>query len=61
VAGGLYDEIADCAHLAGRSAETIDPDPGHRAAYDDAYHAYRRLFDSLRPMYGRGGAGRSRQ
>ena len=30
---------------------TVEPDPAARAAYDDAYGAYRRLFNSLRPMF----------
>ena len=51
VAGGIVDDLAACADLVGAVAETIDPNPAHRAAYDDAYGAYRRLFDSLEPMF----------
>ena len=51
VAGGVHDDLAECARLVGAVAETIEPDPALRAAYDDAHGAYRRLFDSLRPMF----------
>jgi len=51
VAGGVQGALADCAGLVSARGETITPDAGRRAAYDDAHGAYRRLFDSLRPMY----------
>ena len=51
VAGGVQEDLAACAELIGVVAETIDPDPAHRAAYDDAHGAYRRLFTSLGPMF----------
>ena len=51
VAGGMRDDLAACADLVGAVAKTIDPNPAHRAAYDQAYGAYRRLFNSLRPMF----------
>jgi xylulokinase len=28
-----------------------EPDPGRRAAYDEAYGQYRRLYDALKPMF----------
>jgi xylulokinase len=51
VAAGLQDDLVGCAGLVGAIAETIEPDPARRAAYDDAYGAHHRLFDSLRPMF----------
>ena len=51
VAGGILPDIASCAELVGAVAETIEPDPAARPAYDAAYGAYRKLFDSLRPMF----------
>ena len=51
VAGGLQPDIATCADLVGAIAETIVPDPTTRAAYDDAYLAYHKLFDCLCPLF----------
>ncbi len=51
VAGGLQPDIASCARLVGAVAETLEPDRAARPAYDAAYGAYRKLFDSLRPMF----------
>ncbi|MHA1600729.1 MAG: xylulokinase [Alphaproteobacteria bacterium] len=51
VAGGLHDNLLECAALVGEIAVTVPPDPVRRAAYDEAYGTYRRLFDSLRPMF----------
>ena len=51
VAGGLHANLTDCARLVGQIAETVAPDPARRAAYDSAHGAYRRLFESLRPMF----------
>ena len=55
VAGGLHGDLVGCAALVGAIAETVAPDPARRAAYDDAYGTYHRLFDSLRPMFAGGG------
>ena len=51
VAGGLQPDVAHCAGLVGAIAERIEPDGAVRAAYDEAYDTYRRLFESLRPMF----------
>ena len=51
VAAGLHDDLLDCAASVGTIAETVEPDPARKGAYDDAYGAYRRLFDSLGPMF----------
>ena len=51
VAEGLHGDLVECAGLVGEIAETVTPDPARRAAYDEAYGAYHRLFDSLRPLF----------
>ncbi len=51
VAGGLQPDLASCAGLLGGKSEIIEPDPANRAAYDDAYHGYHRLFESLYPLF----------
>jgi xylulokinase len=51
VAGGIHTDIPSCVTLVGGDVETVEPDAAARAAYDDAHGAYRRLFDSLRPMF----------
>jgi xylulokinase len=51
VAGGIQPDIPSCAAWVGGDFETVEPDPAARAAYEDAYGAYTRLFDSLRPMF----------
>ena len=51
VAEGLHGDLVECAGLVGEIAETVTPDPARREAYDEAYGAYHRLFDSLRPLF----------
>ncbi len=51
VAGGLQADLLGCAKLVGEVAERLDPQTAARPAYDEAHGAYRRLFDSLRPMF----------
>jgi xylulokinase len=51
VAGGLQPDLASCAGLLGGKSEIIEPEPATRAAYDDAYHSYHRLFESLCPLF----------
>jgi xylulokinase len=51
VAGGLHSDLVECAGLVGEIGGTVTPDPDRRAAYDEAYGAYHRLFDSLRPLF----------
>ena len=52
VAAGLQPDLAACASLVGGNMTVVEPRTGARPAYDEAYRAYRRLFHSLRPMYG---------
>ena len=51
VAGGAHGDIPTAAAGLARSASTVAPDPGNAPVYDRAYGAYRRLFDSLKPMF----------
>lgn len=52
VAAGVHADLASCAGLVGARLAVVEPDDTRRAVYDDAYAAYRRLFDGLRPMFG---------
>jgi xylulokinase len=51
VASGAFPTLTDAAALIGGGGVAIAPDPSHTAAYDSAYAAYRRLFDTLEPMF----------
>jgi xylulokinase len=51
VASGAIADLATAAAAAEGGGATFLPDPNRRAACDDAYRAYRRLFDSLEPMF----------
>jgi xylulokinase len=51
VASGAIADLADAASLVGGGGESFAPDPGRVAIYDGAYAAYRRLFDSLEPIF----------
>jgi ribulose kinase len=50
VAGGSIADLTEAAELVGGGGTTLDPDRDRTAAYDDAYAAYRRLFDALEPL-----------
>ncbi len=52
VAAGLQPSLLAAAQRVAGEVETLEPDPAIKAAYDDAYGAYRKLFESLRPMFG---------
>jgi xylulokinase len=51
VAAGLQPSLQAAARLVAGEASTIEPNPSEKTAYDDAYGAYRKLFESLRPMF----------
>jgi xylulokinase len=55
VASGLHAVVADAvkAFVAFRPEEH-EPDPGARAAYDEAYRRYRDLYFALKPLFGSG-------
>jgi xylulokinase len=54
VAAGLQPDLLEAARRAATEATIIEPDAARKSAYDDAYGAYRKLFDSLRPIFDRG-------
>lgn len=56
VAGGLAPSLAAIGCAAGSTAATLAPDPRGEAALAPAYRRYRRLFESLRPMFAAGAA-----
>jgi xylulokinase len=51
VAVGAYADVAAAASRVGAVAEVMEPNPARRGAYDEAYGRYRRLFESLKPMF----------
>jgi len=51
VAAGLQPDLLTAANLVSGDCKTVDPDPALKQEYADAYGAYRRLFESLRPMF----------
>jgi xylulokinase len=51
VASGIQTDINTCAALVEDHSDPIEPAALNRQAYDNAYGAYRRLFDCLRPMF----------
>jgi len=51
VAVGLFPDLASACSAMVATRERYEPDPATRAAYDDAYDRYIRLFDALRPMF----------
>ncbi len=51
VAAGAFTNLGEAAALVGREGVTLDPDRDRNAAYDEAYAAYRRLFDTLEPLF----------
>jgi len=57
VAVGVYPDLAAAAAAFVAPGARFEPDPATRAAYDDAYDRYVRLFDALRPEFERPAAG----
>ena len=43
--------LDDAANRIAAPSAAILPDAAKRGAYDDAYGRYRRLFESLKPMF----------
>jgi xylulokinase len=52
VAAGALASLREAAALRRDARETLLPMAGHKAAYDEAYDRYRRLFAALKPLYG---------
>jgi xylulokinase len=53
VAAGGFPSLGQAAAAIAPETRRIEPNARARAVYDDAYGRYRRLFESLRPMYAR--------
>jgi xylulokinase len=51
VAAGLYPDHAAAATALQLQAETMAPDAGNAAVYDDAYRRYRAVFAALEPAW----------
>jgi xylulokinase len=55
LAAGVIDDVSQAAGPLRGSGGAIEPDPDKRAAYDEAYQRYRRLFQALKPVFAAGG------
>ena len=55
VAIGIYPDLAAAGAAMIHPQARYEPDPANRAVYDEAYDRYVRLFDALRPLFGRPG------
>ncbi len=53
VAVGVYPDLAAAETALVATRDRFEPDPASRAAYDQAYGRYIRLFDALRPEFER--------
>jgi xylulokinase len=51
VAGGMARSLDEAVRLLSVEVTEIEPDPRQAAAYDEAYGNYRRLFQSLKPLF----------
>src|SRR5690606_37916233 len=51
VAAGAYPDLAAAAARVDAVAETVEPERGRQAIYDDAHGRYRRLFTALKPVF----------
>jgi len=52
VAAGVYPHIGAAARQIAQTVACLEPDAARHARYDAAYGRYRRLFESLKPMFG---------
>jgi xylulokinase len=55
VAAGVFPDLAAACTAMVTIKDRYRPDPAARAAYDEAYGRYVRLFDTLRPLFATGG------
>jgi hypothetical protein len=51
VAAGIAPDLATAVMSVPSSQPIAEPRPAHRAAADDAYGRYRRLYEALRPTF----------
>ncbi len=52
VAAGLVEDLRSAAELVQEPVAPLAPATANRDAYENAYARYRRLFGSLKPMFG---------
>jgi xylulokinase len=55
VAAGIFTDLSAASSAMVTVKDRYEPDPSTRAAYDDAYGRYLRLFDALRPLFATAG------
>ncbi len=61
VAVGVFADLLTASTAMVATQNRYEPNPAHRAAYDDAYGRYLQLFDALQPLFdGTVGEGRGR-
>jgi xylulokinase len=51
VAAGVFPDVSAACSAMVMVKDRYEPDPATRAAYDDAYDRYLRLFEALRPLF----------
>jgi len=51
VAAGLHPDLRSCASALRTRFQPVEPEPAEAAPYEQAYRRYRRLFDSLHPLF----------
>ncbi len=51
VAAGRWDDIAQACDDVLKPLSTTEPNPAHRALYDDAFTKYRALYPALKPLF----------
>jgi xylulokinase len=50
VAGGVFADVHEAVTACVKVRDTIEPEPGWRAVYEDGYARYRGLYPALRPF-----------
>jgi xylulokinase len=48
---GLYSSVEEAAKQMIQIKERFEPNPAHRGIYDDTFHKYVRLYDTLCPLF----------
>ncbi len=50
VRAGVFADVHEAVERCVRVSETVEPEPGWAAAYEEAYERFRRLYPALRPV-----------
>ena len=53
VGAGLFSDVHEAIGAMVKHRDQFDPEPEHRALYDDLYHAYRKIFPRMDAIYHR--------